>query len=208
MKSIRILSFLILSGCTNKSEKAIDQASRIDSLKFPLQNPVEINNLIDSVATEELDSLSKVKWTDKIMPVGLIAMRLYSARYLAKYNSVGTFRVFGVSTRADDWGKSFLITSDKDQNLIDYVMIANSYGDAADDGSGHQTVVSEETWTKTISDSDFNRITINEEINFYGEENEINHHDSIIARITINSKGKFEVKKIDSVRSEKKKKVD
>ena len=94
-----IFSILILHGCTKqKSDGVITTANawNFDSLQFPLKEPSVISKRSDSVATLELDSLFRHKWTDRIVPAGLVKTKLYSARLFAKYNSVGAFNLIAV----------------------------------------------------------------------------------------------------------------
>lgn len=182
--------------------------SQLDELKFPLQNPVEINDLTDSLANQELDSVHRMKWTDKIMPESLAASRLYSVRYLALYKKVGKFNVVVVNTRADDWGKSFLLTVDDNSGLVDYAMIAESFGDGTDDEKGNSTVTNNQTWARYINDSTFERITIREKTTSYDKSAIITKRDSIVEELSINSNGKFIAARKDSARKFLERKLD
>lgn len=127
----------------------------------------------------------------------------YSSGYLAKFKHTKAYRVFAIQTFADDWSKSFLITTDSNLELIDFIEITDSFGDAADDEKGSQTVTEMDMKTNFINDSVFLRTKLNTTIYSYRESNEQTVLDSINETFKISRLGKFELLKSDSLRINK-----
>jgi hypothetical protein len=135
-------------------------------------------------------------WTDKIMG----RSQYYNASGLASFEKVNDFDVIAVETMADDWSKSFLLTLDSKQAMIDFIKITDDYGDATQDEKGSETVVGVNMRTNFLTNSVFVRTKINKTIFNYQESNELTEKDSIVEKFEIDNQGKFRKLTRDSVR--------
>jgi hypothetical protein len=90
----------------------------------PTYDTVNFSDIYNDTLTvfQELDSIQRIKWTDKYMPEGLIYWRLYSASIVKEISNNSKV----IYTSADDWSKLHLITVDTNQNLIDFVEIGEN----------------------------------------------------------------------------------
>ena len=183
----------ILLSCSPSSNK-VEYGSSIDTIQFPFVNPSFLTSR--SHSDLELDSLRKRMWMEKIMGRN----NLYSATYLARFNKVSNHEIIAIETSADDWSKSFLLVLNVNLEMVDFIEVTDSYGDASQDDSGGETVNGIEARTKFISDSSFIRTRIHEMIYSYKDPKELTEKDSVTEQFIISRSGKFRKVKMDSIR--------
>ena len=124
----------------------------------------------------------------------------YNATGLAGFDKVNDFDIIAIETRADDWGKSFLLTLDSKKAMVDFIEITDDFGDATQDDKGNETVVGTLMRTEFLTNSIFVRTRIEKTIYNYQETNELTEKDSIVEEFGIGKQGKFIKLTRDSVR--------
>jgi hypothetical protein len=192
-KILAYMSLVILMSCSRQGD-AVDDKKQENEFGFPLTSPRQITSWTHSEVN--LDSLSRSLWTDPIMG----RYQYYSSTGLASFDKVNDFIVIAIETDADDWSKSFLLTLNKERVLVDFIEIADDYGDATQDENGNETVVGTSTRTEFLTNSIFERTRINETIYNYKQANELTERDSIVETFGIDKKGKFQKLTRDSIR--------
>lgn len=188
MTRLHILSLVIILACCGTNE-----GSRLDQIKFAYRNPKILTS--ESHSRFSLDSLTKRLWGDKIM-----GRQMYNAYTLARFKKLGICEIIAVETDADDWDKSFLLTLDNNMQVINYIEITESYGDAYSEDDETETVTSIGMMVEFLSDSTFARTRTNEITYSYQMPSQSIVMDSITDYFVINRSGLIQMIGKDSVR--------
>jgi hypothetical protein len=208
-KSIFIFLTFLAACNSNKTNNQDAEQKKSESIEFPefnsqFSDKSTLNVTDKGGRTFRLDSSQYSNWTDKYTPFKTGNGRLYSAELYSVQPQLDNFAALAIRTDADHWFKLHLITINENLELVDKVLVSDSWSDLLEQAGDTEIVGKQSMYTNMVSDTEYQNIDIRttEIINYYSDSTTY-EIDSVTTTIELLNDGTFKLTKLDSVRTVK-----